>query len=117
MLYMLLIYAKEAEWNAFSEAEQAAVMRDHERLEDDLRNAGAYRSCGALEQTGAATTVRVRGGKTVVTDGPFAETKEQFGGYYIVDAKDLDAAMAFAARIPPARWGAVEIRPLAILNQ
>ena len=76
MLYMLLIYANEREWAGYSEAEQAAVMRGHDRLEADLRQVGKYRGCGALEPTGSATTVRVRGGKTMVTDGPFAETKE-----------------------------------------
>jgi len=116
MLYMLLIYANEREWAGYSEAEQAAVMRGHDRLEADLRQVGKYRGCGALEPTGSATTVRVRGGKTMVTDGPFAETKEQFGGYYLVDAKDLDDAMAIAARIPTASNGSIEVRPVAILN-
>ncbi len=114
MLYMLLIYANEAEWTAFSEAAQAAVMRDHWALEEDLRKADKYKGCGALQLSTTATTVRVRAGKTLVTDGPFAETKEQFGGYYIVDAQDLDDAMVIAARIPTARNGSIEVRPLAI---
>ena len=114
MLYMLLIYADEAEWTAFSQERQAAVMRDHRTLEDDLRQAGKYKGCGALLLTDSATTVRVRDGKTLVTDGPFAETKEQFGGYYIVEAADLDDALAIAARIPTARNGSIEVRPLAI---
>ena len=114
MLYMLLIYANEAEWTAFSGEQQAAVMRDHVALEDDLRCAGKYKGCGALQLTDSATTVRVRDGKTLVTDGPFAETKEQFGGYYLVDAADLDDALAIAARIPTARNGSIEVRPLAI---
>ena len=117
MLYMLLIYADEAEWNALSEAQQAAVMREHGELDDALRKAGKYRGCGALQQTTTATTLRVRGGKTLVSDGPFAETKEQFGGYYVVDARDLDDAMAIAARIPTVRRGSVEVRPVAILNE
>jgi hypothetical protein len=116
MLYMLLIYANEAEWTAFSEAQQAAVMRDHWALEDDLRKANKYKGCGALQLTGTATTVRVRDGKTMVTDGPFAETKEQFGGFYLVDANDLDDALAIAGRIPTARNGSIEVRPLAILK-
>ena len=117
MMYMLLIYATEAEWTAFSDAEQAAVMDDHLRLESDLRSAGKYKGCGALQLTSTATTVRVRGGKTLVTDGPFAETKEQFGGYYLVEAKDLDDALSIAARIPTARNGSIEVRPLAQIKQ
>jgi hypothetical protein len=117
MLYMLLIYANEDEWASFSEVEQAAVIREHDRLETDLRAAGKYRSCAALEPTSSATTVRVRSGKTLVTDGPFTETREQFGGYYLVDAKDLDDAMAIAARIPTACNGSVEVRPVLMLNQ
>jgi len=93
------------------------VMREHAALDEDLRAAGKYKGCGALEATGSATTVRVRGGKTLVSDGPFAETKEQFGGYYLVNARDLDDAMAIAARIPTARNGSIEVRPLAILNE
>ena len=116
MLYMLIIYARESEWASFSENEQAAVMREHDRLEADLRQSGKYRGCAALEPTGNATTVRVRGGKTMVTDGPFAETKEQFGGFYLVDARDLDDAMAIAARIPGAGTGSVEVRPVAALH-
>jgi hypothetical protein len=114
MLYMLLIYAEEKEWTAFSETKQAAVMQDHERLEADLRTNGKYRHCGALQLSSAATTVRVRDGKTLVTDGPFAETKEQFGGYYMVEAENLDDALAIAARIPTARNGSIEVRPVAI---
>jgi hypothetical protein len=116
MLYMLLIYANEDEWTSFSEAAQAAVMRDHERLEADLRTAGKYKGCGALQPTDSATTVRVRSGKTLLSDGPFAETKEQFGGYYLVDAKDLDDAIVIAARIPTACNGSVEVRPVHALN-
>jgi hypothetical protein len=116
MLYMLLIYANESEWASFSESAQAEVMRQHDRLETDLRQAGKYKGCAALQPTGNSTTVRVRSGKAVVTDGPYAETKEQFGGYYLVDARDLDDAIAIAARIPTARNGSIEVRPLAIFN-
>ena len=116
MLYMLMIYAHEADWAAASEAERAQVMREHDDLMHDLKRVNKYHSCGALEGTAAATTVRVRSGKTLVSDGPFAETKEQFGGYYIVDARNLDDAMAIAARIPTARTGAVEIRPIIDVN-
>ena len=112
MRYILLIYANEAEWEARSPAEQEAVLREHGVLDDDLRKAGKLGSCDALQATRTATTVRVRQGKTLVTDGPFAETKEQLGGFYVIDARDLDDAIAIASRIPPARWGAVEVRPL-----
>src|SRR5262245_2966111 len=116
MLYMLLIYADEAEWAASSEAARAAVMCDHDRLDADLKAVGKYKGCGALQPTSSATTVRVREGRALVTDGPFAETKEQFGGYYLVDARDLDDALAIAARIPTARRGSVEVRPVHMLN-
>src|SRR5882672_1956386 len=100
MIYILMIYADEADWTTKSEAEMAPVMQAHGELEQDLRKAGKYRGCGGLAPTSAATTVRISAGKPVITDGPFAETKEQFGGYYVVDAKDLDEALSFAARIP-----------------
>jgi len=116
MLYMLMIYAHEPDWAAATEAERAQVMGEHGELMDDLKRAGKYRSCAGLEPTPTATTIRVRNGRTLVSDGPFAETKEQFGGYYIVDARDLDDAMAIAARIPTVRTGAVEIRPIVDEN-
>ena len=112
MIYILMIYANEADWTTKSEAEMAPLMREHDRLEQDLRTAGKYRGCGGLAPTSAATTVRLGAGKPAVTDGPYAETKEQFGGYYLVDAKDLDEALAFAARIPGVGDRAVEVRPV-----
>jgi hypothetical protein len=81
-------------------------------LEQDLRKAGKYRGCGGLAATSAATTVRLGSGKPLITDGPFAETKEQFGGYYLVEATDLDDAMSYAARIPGMGNRAVEVRPV-----
>jgi hypothetical protein len=74
--------------------------------------AGKHKACDALQPTRTATTVRVRDGKTLVSDGPFAETKEQLGGFYVIDARDLDDAIAIASRIPPARWGTIEVRPI-----
>lgn len=112
MIYMLLIYASEADWTTKSEAEMAPVMREHERLEQDLRKGGKYKGCGGLAPTTAATTVRLGAGKPLTTDGPYAETKEQFGGYYLIDVKDLDEALAIAARIPGVGKRAVEIRPV-----
>ena len=113
MIYMLMIYSREADWTTKSEAEMAPIMSEHERLEQDLRKAGKYRGCGGLAPTSAATTIRLGTGKPVVTDGPFAETKEQFGGYYVIDANNLDEALAFAARIPGFGNRAVEVRPVA----
>jgi hypothetical protein len=112
MVYLLMIYANEADWITKSEAEMAPMMREHERLEQDLRKAGMYRGCGGLAPTTAATTVRIRAGKSFITDGPFAETKEQFGGYYLVEAENLDEALKFAARIPGMGDRAVEVRPV-----
>jgi len=112
MIYLLMIYANEADWITRSEAEMAPVMREHERLEQDLRKAGKYRGCGGLAPTRAATTVHIRAGKPLITDGPYAETKEQFGGYYLVEATDLDEALSFAARIPGMGDRSIEVRPV-----
>lgn len=112
MIYMLMIYANEADWTTKSEAEMAPVMEEHAQLEQDLRKAGKYRGCGGLAPSGAATTVRLGAGKPLVTDGPYMETKEQFGGYYLIDVKNVDEALSFAARIPGMGSRAVEVRPV-----
>jgi len=112
MVYLLMIYANEADWTSKSEAEMAPMMREHDRLEQDLRKAGMYRGCGGLAPSSAATTVRIRAGKPIITDGPFAETKEQFGGYYLVETENLDEALKFAARIPGMGDRAIEVRPV-----
>ena len=112
MIYMLMIYANEADWTTKSEAEMAPIMAEHERLEKDLKAAGKYKGCGGLAPTSAATTLRLREGKKIVSDGPYAETKEALGGYYVIDVKDLDEALAYAARIPGTGQRAVEIRPI-----
>jgi hypothetical protein len=111
MRYLLLLYTSQAEWEA-SGTPEPEILKAHEAVVRDLSAAGKFRTCDALEPTSSATTVRVRSGKTLVTDGPFAETKEQLLGYYHVDARDLDDAIAIAARIPDARVGSVEIRPI-----
>ena len=111
MRYMLLLYTNQAEWTALGESEER-IIRDHFQLIEELKQSGKYKTSDALDAINTSTTVRVRNGKTLVSDGPFAETKEQLGGYYILDAKDLDEAMAIAARIPDARAGSVEIRPI-----
>ena len=109
MRYMLLIYADE---QALDEAERERCYRESTELAHQLDAAGKYLAAAPLQTTSTATSVRVREGKRVVTDGPFAETKEQLGGYFLVDARDLDEAIAIAARIPMARRGTVEVRPV-----
>jgi hypothetical protein len=112
MRYILLIYAAETDWEAKTPTEQEAVLDEHGTLDAELVRTGKWKTSDALQPTRTATTIRVRDGKTLVTDGPYAETKEQLAGYYVIDARDLDDAIAIAARIPPARWGAVEVRPV-----
>ena len=112
MRYIMLIYANERDWESKGPEERARVMEAHGVLDAELASAGKLKTCDALQPTRTATTVRVRDGKTLVSDGPFAETKEQLGGFYMVEARDLDDAIAIASRIPPAGWGAVEVRPI-----
>ena len=109
MKYMLLIYMSET---AMSESERQQCYKDSTDLAHDLTANGQYLSANPLQPVAMATSVRVREGKRLVTDGPFAETREQLGGYFLIDAKDLDAAMQVAARIPAAQKGTVEIRPV-----
>jgi hypothetical protein len=109
MKYLLLIYAGE---KAISETERQHCYEESTQLAHDLKAGGKYLSANPLQPVATATTVRVREGKRVVTDGPFAETREHLGGYFLVDASDLDDAIAIASRIPAARWGTVEIRPV-----
>ncbi|HEX9443868.1 MAG TPA: YciI family protein [Candidatus Binatia bacterium] len=109
MKYLLLIYMSE---NAMSEAEREQCYKDSTALAEDLQASGRYLGANPLQSVAMATSVRVREGKRLVTDGPFAETREQLGGYFLVDAEDLDAAIGVAARIPAARKGTVEIRPV-----
>jgi len=112
MQYMLLIYADPAEVARFSDGERQGIYPEYRQFTDSIAKSGNYRAGDPLEPVSAATTVRLRQGKRMVTDGPFAETKEHLGGYYLVEAKDLDEAIGIAARIPSARFGAVEIRPI-----
>ncbi|MDQ6665505.1 MAG: YciI family protein [Acidobacteriota bacterium] len=109
MKYMLLIYADEQAW---SEAAREECYEESAQLARQLHAVGQYLAASPLQPTSTATSVQVRNGKHLVIDGPFAETREQLGGYFLVDAKDLDEAIAIAARIPTARMGTVEIRPL-----
>jgi len=112
MRYMLLIYDREADWAAMSEAEKGKMFGEYMTFTEDLRKTGRHKGGDPLQPTSTATTVRVKNGKTVTTDGPFAETREQLGGFYIVEAKNLDEATEIAARIPGARMGSVEVRPI-----
>ena len=106
---MLLIYLDE---QALSESEREQCYRESTGLAHQLAAAGQYVAASPLQPTATARSVRVRGGKSVVTDGPFAETKEQLGGYFLIEAGSLDEACAVAARVPAARFGSVEVRPL-----
>lgn len=112
MQYLLMIYAEEGGWNQMSEAEQAAGIAQFAAYTDALRKAGKLVGSNRLHDTPDATTVRIRDGKTKVQDGPFAETKEALGGYYLIEAKDLDEAIAWAARCPGAVFGSMEVRPV-----
>ena len=111
MRYMLLIYTDEtAEQGSDEDFQQ--MMKEYNEFGEWLAEAGIGRAGDALQSVETATTVRVRNGETLTTDGPFAETKEQLGGFYIVDAKDLDQAIEAASRIPGAKSGSVEVRPI-----
>jgi hypothetical protein len=109
MKYMLLIYSDE---NAWTDAERQSCYAESTELTHELNARGQYVSANPLQPVSMATSVRVRDGKRLVTDGPFAETREQLGGYFLVEAKDLNEAIAIAGRIPAARKGTVEVRPV-----
>lgn len=113
MQYLLLIYTDETEIATKPKAEWNALYEEYVDLVKDLRESAHYIGGNPLESTATASTVRVRGGKRFVTDGPFAETKEQLGGYFLISAENLDEAIAIAERIPGARTGSVEVRPVA----
>ncbi len=112
MKYLCLIYEDEQAWLTLPKEQSDAVMGEYFAFTDDIRKNGQYVAGEALQPTQTATTVRVRNGKTSATDGPFAETKEQLGGFYLIEAKDLNEAIQVASRIPSARFGAIEIRPI-----
>jgi len=114
MQYLMLIYHSEAEFRKATEADLAPVYQEYGQLREELSAKGKLVGANQLAATTMATSVRVREGKRVVTDGPFAETKEQLGGYFLVDAADLDEAIAIAARIPSARNGTIEVRPVVV---
>ena len=116
MQYLLLICDNEADWNKHERERSKRHDEGVSEFTQSIAKSGHYKGGNQLEPVSSATTVRVRDKKRVVTDGPFAETKEQLGGFYLIEAKDLDDAIAVAARVPSARTGSIEVRPI-IPNQ
>jgi hypothetical protein len=116
MQYLLMIYRSEAEAGKMDAAAGQQMSAEYGAFTQSIIQSGNFKAGDALQPATTATTVRVRDGKTVTTDGPFAETREQLGGYYLVEAKDLDAAIAIAARIPGAKVGSIEVRPILVYN-
>ena len=112
MQYLLLIYQNEAD----AGHGDPAIMAEYGAFTQGIVQSGAFKAGDALQSVKTATTVRVKDGKTITTDGPFAETREQLGGYYLIEAKDLDEATAIAARIPAARNGSIEVRPIMMFS-
>lgn len=112
MQYLLLIHDDEGSWDRLAEQEQTAIVQEYGAFTAALRESGAFVGANRLRPTSTAVTVRVRDDETVVTDGPFAETKEQLGGYYLIDVDSLDEALEWAAKIPSARFGSIEVRPI-----
>jgi hypothetical protein len=112
MRYLMLIYTSEVEAMKASPAEQEAIMGEYWAFTNEIKEKGLELGGEALQPTSTATTVRIRDGKLLTTDGPFAETKEQLGGYYLLNCENLDQAIEYAAKIPGARYGSIEIRPI-----
>ena len=116
MQYLLMIYANEAEYAKIDPATLQKVFEEYGAFTQGIVKSGNFKAGDRLQPIATATTVRIRDGKTLATDGPFAETREQLGGYYLIDAKDLDEALAIAAKIPGARFGSIEVRPIWVYN-
>ncbi|HEY8601199.1 MAG TPA: YciI family protein [Thermomicrobiales bacterium] len=116
MKYLCLVYHEEAVIDALPKSEFDEIVNDTIAYRDELRRSGHYIASDALEYVQAATTIRVRNGKVSITDGPFAETKEQLGGFYIIEARDLNDAIRVASLMPPARRGSIEVRPIRELT-
>jgi hypothetical protein len=117
MQYMCLIYDDETVWQTMPEDQRNGIMGEYMGFTASIRTSGNMVAGDALQPTSTATTVRVRNGETLTTDGPFAETKEQLGGYYLVEAGSLDEAIEWAAKIPGARHGSVEVRPVMVFEE
>ena len=116
MRYLCLIYDEEKKFAAMSKGESDAFMGEYFGFTEDIKKSGHYVGGNALQPVHTATSVRVRSGKMSTTDGPFAETKEQLGGYYLIEAKDLNDALQIAAKIPSAKTGIIEVRPIQEYN-
>jgi hypothetical protein len=112
MKYLLAIYANETEWNELGDAGRQAMYEEYAAVSEELGRRGMMIDGAELRPTSAATTVRIREGRALVTDGPFAETKEQLGGYFVVECESLDEAIEAAGKLPTARHGSIEVRPL-----
>jgi hypothetical protein len=117
MKYLCLIYDDETIWSSMPREQADTMMGEYFAFTNDIQKSGHYLGGNALQPTQTATTVRVRNGKLSSTDGPFAETKEQLGGYYLIEAKDLNEAIQVAGRIPSARFGSIEVRPIQEFDQ
>jgi hypothetical protein len=116
MQYLLLIYRNEAELGKMGPADRKQMTADYGAYTQSIIQSGHFKAGDGLQPASTATTVRVREGKALTTDGPFAETREQLGGYYLVEARDLDTALGLAARIPGARTGSIEVRPVMVYD-
>src|SRR5947209_7132452 len=112
MQYLLLLYSNEAGWSNMTQAEQEQGMAAYRAYGEALRKAGIYKGSNRLQSVSSATTIRLEDGKTQVLDGPYIETKEQLGGYYLIEVPDLDAAISWASRCPGASHGTIEVRPI-----
>ncbi len=117
MRYLCLIYEDEKAWESLPPSESEAIMGEYFGFTEQIRGSGKFVAGEALQPTPTATTVRVRNGKISTTDGPFAETKEQLGGFYLIEAKDLNDAIQVASKIPSARLGSIEVRPVIDFSQ
>lgn len=117
MQYLLMIYQNEVEYAKNDAATSQKMLAEYQAFTQSIIQSGNFKAGDRLQPTTTATTVRVREGKTLTTDGPFAETREQLGGYYLVEAKDLNAAIEIAARIPSARMGSIEVRPIWVYEK
>jgi hypothetical protein len=116
MQFALLIYDNESSWASLSEEEANAIMGEYGAYTEELRKSGAFVAGEALQPIATAKSLRVRGGEPLVTDGPFAETKEQFGGFYLIDVDSEEEARTWAAKIPSSRSGTIEIRPVMVFD-
>src|SRR5438105_698993 len=117
MRYLCLIYDNEKSFSTLPKDESDAVMAEYGAFTQGIKDSGHYIGGNALQPAPSATTLRVRNGKVSATDGPFAETKEQLGGYYLINAKDLNDAIQVASKIPSAKYGSVEVRPIMEFNE